>query len=130
MAIFKDSNQLNQIMTELWELLLASPSGPKLLESGLVVKFTLSDPEAIFWATVDGLLYGPQDLKPDVELILSGDTAHKFFLKQVSLPVALAKRQIKSKGALDKVMKLLPLLGPNYENYPKLCQKYGLPTTR
>ncbi|MCL6451588.1 MAG: NYN domain-containing protein, partial [Acetobacteraceae bacterium] len=37
----------------------------------------------------------------DVEMSLDADTAHKFWLKQVSLPVALAKRMITSKGSMD-----------------------------
>ena len=56
-----------------------------------------------------------------------GDTTHKFWLKQISLPVALATRKIKSKGPIPKVLKILPFLKPVYQNYPEYCEKYGLP---
>jgi hypothetical protein len=59
-------------------------------------------------------------------MTLSGDTCHKFWLKQVSMPVALAKRLIKAKGPMPKVLKLLPLLGPAYEAYPDIARGHGL----
>mgnify|MGYP000577913000 CR=1 FL=1 len=67
------------------------------------------------------------DLKPDVEMTLAGDVAHQFWLKQITLPVALARKLITAKGALNKVMKMLPLLKPLHEAYPDLCARYGLP---
>jgi len=128
MGVFKDTDQMYQVLGELWTGLLDHPeSGPKMKGAGLTVKYNLREPEGILWITPDGVKTGYQELKADVEMNLTSDTAHKFWLKQVSLPVAMAKRLITSKGSLDKVMKLLPLLGPNYENYPGLCDKYGLP---
>ena len=58
---------------------------------------------------------------------LSGDTVHKYWLKQISLPVALATQKIKSKGSIPKVLKLLPYLKPVFEAYPSYCKKYNLP---
>jgi hypothetical protein len=117
-----------QVLGELWtDLLENTPSGEKMKEFNLIVKYNLSDPDGTLWITPAGVRTGEQQLKAQVEMTLAADVAHRFWLKQVTLPVALAKRQIKSKGSLDKVMKLLPLLGPNYEKYPLLCEKYGLP---
>ncbi len=128
MAVYKDTAQMYEVLGELWTALLDDPeNGPKIKQYQLKVKYNLRNPEGILWITPDGVKTGDQDLKADVEMSLDADTAHKFWLKQVSLPVALAKRLITSKGSMDKVMKLLPLLGPNYENYPKLCDKHGLP---
>lgn len=128
MAVYKDTAQMYEVLTELWTALLDHPeNGPKIRQYQLKVKYNLSSPDGVLWVTPDGVKTGDQEIKADVEMTLAADTAHKFWLKQVSLPVALAKRLIISKGSLDKVMKLLPLLGPNYENYPKLCDKYGLP---
>jgi len=57
---------------------------------------------------------------------LSGDTCHKFWLQEVSMPIALAKGLIKAKGPLPKVLKLLPLLKPAYESYPAIAKEHGL----
>ena len=58
---------------------------------------------------------------------LSGDTCHKFWLQEVSMPVALAKGLIKAKGPFPKVLKLLPLLKPAYAAYPAIAKEHGLP---
>ncbi|MFZ5650670.1 MAG: SCP2 sterol-binding domain-containing protein [Bacillota bacterium] len=128
MAVFKDTAQMYEVLGELWTALLEHPeSGPRMNKAELTIKYRLNDPDGVLWVTPQGVKTGDQELKADVEMTLAADTAHKFWLKQVSLPVALAKRLITSKGSMDKVMKLLPLLGPNYENYPGLCDKHGLP---
>ena len=44
----------------------------------------------------------------------------------VSMPVALAKGLVKTKGPLPKVLKLLPLLKPAYEMYPEHAKAHGL----
>jgi putative sterol carrier protein len=128
MGVFKNTAQMYEVLGELWTGLLEHPeSGPKMKQAGLTVKYNLTDPDGTLWITPDGVKTGDQNFKADVEMNLAADIAHKFWLKQITLPAAMAKRLITSKGSMDKVMKLLPLLGPNYENYPKLCEKYDLP---
>lgn len=128
MAIFKDTDMMYEVLGGLWKQIIEHPeNGQKFKDSGLTIKYSLSDPAGTLWVTPDGVLTGSQNLKPDVEMTLSGDTAHKFWLKELSLPVALAKKLIVSKGSMTKVMKLLPLLKPLHEIYPTVCDKYGLP---
>ena len=101
--------------------------GPKFVESNITIKFTINDPSGFIWLTPDkGVICGDADCKPTIEMTLSGDTCHQFWLQEVSMPVALAKGLIKAKGPLPKVLKLLPLLKPAYEAYPEISRKYGL----
>ena len=72
------------------------------------------------------VIWGKQDIKPTVEMSLSGDTCHQFWLQQISMPIALAKGLIKAKGPMPKVLKLLPLLKPAYAAYPDWAQSHGL----
>jgi hypothetical protein len=128
MAIFKDSDMMYEVLGGLWRQLIEHPeNGLKFKDSGLTIKYNLSDPAGILWVTPEGVLTGSQSLKPDVEMTLSGDTAHKFWLKELSLPAAMAKKLIASKGSVTKVMKLLPLTKPLQDAYPAVCEKYGLP---
>lgn len=128
MAVFKDTEQMYEILGNLWQRLLDDPvNGSKFKEAGLKIKYILSEPSGVLWVTPEGVFTGEQDMKPDVEMTLSGDTAHKFWLKEVSLPAALAKKLITAKGSMTKVMKLLPLLKPLHEAYPAVCDQYGLP---
>lgn len=127
MAVFKDTDQMYEILGGLWRQLIEQPeSGKKFMDTGLTVRYSLSDPDGTIWITPDGVLTGDHKLKPDVEMTLSGDTAHKFWLKELSLPAAQARKLIVSKGSISKVMKLIPLLKPMHEMYPEICDKYGL----
>ncbi len=128
MAVFKDQAQMYEVLGGLWEgLLNHEVYGPKFKDAGLKIKFVVTDPAAVLWVTPQGVIRGDADLRADVEMTLSGDTAHSFWLKQLSLPVALARRSITSKGSINKVMQVLPMLKPLHEAYPAICDRYGLP---
>lgn len=133
MAIFENKEIMETILGELFTKLLADPvMGPKFVASGITIKFNISDPGGTLWispgdGTKGDVLWGDQDLKADVEMTLSGDTCHKFWLRHISMPIALAKGLIKAKGPMPKVLKLLPLLKPAYEMYPEHAKSYGLP---
>lgn len=84
----------------------------KLRPSGVILRITYTDPDAVI--TVDmpaAALYtgagnGPD---PDVELFMTADTGNRFWLGKVVLPVALAKGQVRAKGPVAKLLKVLPL---------------------
>jgi hypothetical protein len=128
MAIFANTEKMYEVLGTLFNTLLNHPAvGPKFVESNIIIKFTINDPSGFIWLTPDkGVICGDADCKPTIEMTLSGDTCHKFWLQEISMPVALAKGLIKAKGPLPKVLKLLPLLKPAYEAYPEISRKHGL----
>jgi hypothetical protein len=129
MAVFESTDKMYEVLGSLFNLLMQDKDlYDKFLESNIVIKFTISDPEGFIWLTNDGkVICGPADYRPTIEMTLSGDTCHKFWLKEVGLPIALAKGLIKAKGPMPKVLKLLPLLTPAYENYPAIARSHNLP---
>jgi hypothetical protein len=133
MAVFESKAKMQTVLGGLFENLLADPEfGPKYVKSGITIKFNISDPNAELWVTPgDGttgeVLWGGNDQKATVEMALSGDTCHQFWLKQIAMPIALAKGLIKAKGPMPKILKLLPLLKPAYEAYPDWARSHGLP---
>ena len=132
MAVFESVEKMQEVLGGLFEKLLADPEfAPKYLKADIIIKFNITDPLAELWITPgDGtrgeVLWGRTDLKPAVEMTLSGDTCHRFWLQQISMPVALAKGLIKAKGPMPKVRKLLPLLKPAYQTYPDWARSKGL----
>lgn len=84
----------------------------KLKPSGVVLRITYTEPDAVL--TVDmpnsqifeGAGNGPD---PNVELFMTADTGNRFWLGKVVLPVALAKGQVRAKGPVAKLLKVLPL---------------------
>ena len=127
MAVFKDTDFLYESLGSFWqELAKRDDFMIPLKRADIVIKFEIFDPPATIWVSPEGVKLGTQDMKPDIVMKLSGDTCHAFWLKKLSLPVALATRKIKAKGNVAKVMKLLPVVKPAYELYPSHMAKFGL----
>ena len=129
MTVFKDTEQMYSMLGALWNHVISETEfGPKLKEYDITFKFILTEPNGYIWVSHDKVVTGDEANQAAViTMELSGDTTHKFWLKQLSLPVALATRKIKSKGPIPKVLKILPFLKPVYEKYPEYCDKFGLP---
>ncbi len=128
MAVFESTEKMYTVLGSLFEHLLADPEmGPKFIASKIVIKFNIDEPNGTIWLTEEGkIICGAADIKPTIEMTLNGDTCHLFWLQQISLPIALAKRKIKAKGPMPKVLKLLPMLKPAYAAYPDIARSHGL----
>lgn len=128
MPIFKDSAQINQILGEFWTELY-DKMVQDFQDVELSVLFIIKDPEAYLYVDKDGIKQGDDAkvLKSTVVLTMTGDAVHKFWLNKLSLVKALAKREIKSKGPIPKVLKFLPMVKPGYDIYKEYCKKYNLP---
>jgi len=61
-------------------------------------------------------------LTPDITLIMRGDIADKFWRGDYNLAVGLAKGQVKAKGPVNKILKLVPLTKPLFPNYRELVK--------
>lgn len=133
MSVFESKEKMVEVLGGLFDILLSDPdAGPKFAGSNITIKFSISDPNAQLYITPgDGIkgevLWEAKDIKPDVEMTLSGDTCHKFWLKQIGMPIALAKGLIKAKGPMPKVLKLLPILKPAFAAYPEWAKSQGMP---
>jgi len=129
MAIFESTDKMYEVLGTLFRTLMADEVvGPKYRESDITIRFIINDPSGEIWLDPEGgVICGvPDGLGATVTMTLSGDTCHKFWLKQLTMPVALAKGLIKAKGPMPKVLKLLPLLKPAYAAYPDIAREYGL----
>ena len=62
---------------------------------------------------------GPSDLDPEVVMALEADTAHRFWLGKVNVTVALARGQIKAKGPVAKILRLVPIVKPVFQPIPR-----------
>jgi hypothetical protein len=128
MAVFESTEKMYDVLGALFKKLMADPEmGVKYRESKIVICFNITEPSGQIWLTDQGdVICGKSDLKPTIEMDLSGDSCHQFWLKELSLPIALAKGKIKAKGPMPKVLKLLPMLKPAYEAYPAIAKKKGI----
>ena len=128
MAVFESTDKMYEVLGKLFNTLLAHQEvAEKFKAADITILFNIHDPSGQIWLDGEqGVTCGAADLKPTITMGLSGDACHQFWLKQLTLPVALAKRQIKAKGPVPKVLKLLPMLKPAYEVYPEIAASYGI----
>ncbi|QSR24298.1 sterol carrier protein [Nocardioides aromaticivorans] len=95
---------------------------PALAKSGLVLRMDVTEPELVM--TVDlvnqTIHTGDSDgaaPEANMTLGLTADTANRFWQGKVSVPLAVARGQIKLGGALPKLIALLPSAKPIQQRY-------------
>jgi len=131
MSTFKSQSELENILTELWTRIFATPDIVKAVSgTPLIAKFRYTDyPTALYIDTkseTPGFYWNPDPpVEPDVEMILSSDTAHKFWMETLNVPLAIAGRKIIPKGSVQKALKLIPALKPAFALYPEVLKDAG-----
>ncbi len=131
MKPFSDREEMVRILTILWDKILSNPQIIKSVgQSKILVKFRLTDPNADLYIDIRGTtprFYWdpkvPED--PDVEMILSSQTSHLFWMEELNVPLAIASRKIIAKGSIQKALKLLPALKPAFALYPGVLEEAG-----
>jgi hypothetical protein len=131
MPVFKDEAEVYQYTGGIFEDALADPEiGPKFADSGVILKVTHTEPDAVF--TVDmpagKVLYGDDARngpKPVVEMFMKADVGHRFWLGKVNISIALAKGEMRAKGPVPKILKLVPLAKGLFPRYREKLEKDG-----
>jgi len=128
MPHFTSSDDLQKKLGGFFELLTKDPAiGPKFKESKLIIKFNYKNPELSITADCSlpeiKLSFNDTVTKPEVEMFMDADTAHKFWLGEVNLVMALARRQMVVKGPIPRVLKLLPVIKPAYAMYKEYVNR-------
>ena len=131
MAYFENSEKLQEVLGGFFRKLVDDPSiGPKLQASKMIIKFVYAEPSLSI--TIDcsktpiDLLFNDATLKAEVEMSMKADVAHRFWFGKVNLLAALTRREMVAKGPIPKVLKLLPVIKPAYDLYPKYLEEKGL----
>ncbi len=129
MGVFRDTNHLNEFLNDLWKhIVFEAGLGQKMKDYGVSIKYVITDPPGYLYVDAENVITGDEaNRDATITMELSGDTIHQFWLKKLSLPVALATRKIKAKGPIPKVLKMLPALNPIYAIFPEYCKKHNLP---
>lgn len=129
MPYFKNREMMEEMFGEIWNRVIHDFGlGQKLQEAGLSVLYRISDPDMVMYVDENGPLFG-EEAEAKVPVIIQtmhSDIVHKFWLKKLNVPKAMALRQIKAKGPVNKGLKLMPLMKPAQEIYPEYCEKYGV----
>src|ERR1700752_131409 len=98
---FSNSAEVAKYIGGIFETAFADPEiGPKLVDTGLVVAFDFSDPDALVVIDmVNQQVRGSADATPAVATMsMTADTGNAYWQGKVNLPLAMAKKKIRVDG--------------------------------
>jgi hypothetical protein len=131
LAYFKDADEVYEFIGGLFvDLADDEDLGPKFRKANTIVQYRYSDPESVITVKMlegeDGQVdLGETAMEPEVVMTMDADTAHKFWLGKVNVTVALARGQMKAKGPVAKILKLVPLVKPVFPRYREKLEQKG-----
>ena len=129
MGLFKDEHEVYAYLGRIFQSAVEDPElAPKFKAVGATIRIELTDPDSII--TVDfgngQVEFGSNgSLQPEVEMQMAADVSHKFWLGRVNVAMAMAKGQMRTKGSVAKVMKLVPITKPLFATYERILRDAG-----
>ena len=130
MSTFKDADEVYGYLGKMFEIAVQDPQFVNATKDGdLVVRLSMTDPGSTILIDFPGQKVscgGATEGAPStVELSMSADNSHKFWLGKLNLTLAMAKGKAKMSGSRSKALKLLPLTKPLFAQYEQLLQEAG-----
>jgi putative sterol carrier protein len=125
---FKDAEEVRTYIGGIFQTAFADPEiGPKLADTGLVVAFDFSEPDAVVVIdmankSVHGADGGPA---PAATMTMTADTGNAYWQGKVNLPLAMAKKKIRVDGNVASLLKLAPLGKKLYPSYVERLKNDG-----
>lgn len=124
MPVFETADELYTCIGGLFEQMKSHPQAQEALASlELTIKFNYTHPEASITLVArngeQSIHCGECNADPDVELAMTGDVAHHFWMGEINVMGAIRKRQIVPTGSLSKIMALVPMIKAGIQVYPE-----------
>jgi hypothetical protein len=124
-SYFADADEVDRYIGGIFRRADEHPEiGPKLRAADLTLKLACTEPESQLMIRLPEphIEVGGGDREPDadVELHLQADVADRFWRDNYNLAIGLAKGEVKAKGPVNKILKLVPLTKPLFPIYEQL----------
>jgi len=128
--MFRDSQDVYACIGRIFEEAIADPEiGPKTKEAGLTIRFNFEDPESVIYVDfAQGNVFfgdGAPQTDPAIRMGMKADDANRFWLGKLNLVMAMAKGQVRAKGSVPEMLKMLPLAKPLYARYEMILRGTG-----
>lgn len=135
MAIYASDTQLYSCFEQLFAIIERHDSKAvnALLKAALAIRFDCTAPAAAI--TIDArrapvnVLYGPNDVRPIIQIGLTADTLHCLLLGAMRLGKAVGSDLLDMKGPVWKTMALADIFHYAQEFYPAVLHQHALPAT-
>jgi hypothetical protein len=133
MAEFQSRAEFREVMDRVFTIMSTDPEmGPKLRDARVPQRFEFPDQDAVVNITHDDSGGGQNlrwewsddvDWEPQVEMTMDSDVANKYFQGKENVPIALARRRIKSSGHMKAALKLIPITKPVIAQYREMLER-------
>jgi len=124
MGYYKDAEEVYKYVGGVFRAARESEVGPKLATADVDMQIYYSDPESCLTIRMHSpnieVLDGSDDPNADIKLFMPADIGDKYWRGEYNLAVGLAKGQVKAKGPVNKILKLVPLTKPLFPIYRQL----------
>jgi len=128
MAGFASAEDLHRYVGGVFEVALDHPEiGPKLRDTGLVLRVVTTDLDAVLTIDLPNAKTGLGDLGlvPDATMTMTSEDANLFWQGKVNLPVAMARKRIVVDGRMAPLLRLLPQTKALFASYLSLLARDG-----
>jgi hypothetical protein len=131
MALFKDAQEVYDTLGKLFVDLAGDEElAPQFRKANTIVRYAYSEPESAITVRLQegqpgDVDFGDSEMEPEVTMRMAADTAHRFWLGQVNVTVALARGEIKAEGPVAKILALVPLAKPVFPRYKAQLEAQG-----
>jgi putative sterol carrier protein len=124
MSTFSEAAEVYKYVGGVFRIAADHPEiGPKMRAAGITMQVNYTEPAAsltIRFQEPMEVIDDSQDDNADVRLSMPADIAHKYWRGEYNLAVGLAKGQVKAKGPVNKILKLVPITKPLFPIYREL----------
>ncbi len=132
---FASPEEFREVMDRLFTMMSEDPDmGPKLRDADVPQRFEFEDvdlvmnvrarapgeQENLHWEWTDDV-----DWEPRVKMKMSSEVANRYFQGKENIPLAIARRRIKTGGDIKASLELIPVTKPIYARYrAMLAERY------
>jgi putative sterol carrier protein len=125
MSYFADANEVYKYLGGVFRVADETEGvGSALRDLNLVLRLDYTGPESTITVVLREpsiqVIEGASDVEPDIRMAMSADNGNKFWRGEYNVAVGLAKRQVKAKGPVSKILKVIPVAKPVFPLYRDL----------
>jgi hypothetical protein len=129
---FGSAGEFKSVMDRVFAMMDEDPEmGPKLREADVPMRYDFEDVDLV--ANIRAARPGEEgnlhrewsdevDWTPKVKMAMSSETANKYFQGKENVPMALARRRIKSGGDVKAALALMPVTKPVFGQYRAMLE--------
>ena len=127
---FANAEDVYSTLGEIFQRAVEDPRvGPAAQSSGAVLQLRYASPDSVITCDFPGRKVhfgdGSEVPTPNVVLESAAAAGNKYWLGKLNHTMALAKREVRSKGQVSKILKLVPLTKPLFASYTEILREMG-----